>query len=654
MRLPLQGESFKRNGSEYEIVYASIDRVRFSDLRSHNIRTETLDDFVDFIQSAKGKVEHPFLGEPESLLGAFTKKEQQIMMERYELILYVESRATRMASKLLVEPLLKEFAEKNNIKSYSFQTFYRLYSLFIKERNITSLLPKTKKRGQKKKVYSEDIEDLIQENLNNVYLNKQRYSAQHCYDILEADYNTLFGSLPLKKRPEFISRSGYYRRVNDLDQYTVTEMREGKTKANKLFRCKGITEELSRALERVEVDGNYLDLHIVDPSTGEILGRPRLTVFIDVITRCILSFELSINGFSAASLLRAFKAALTTKNDMPGGRIEKLYIDNGSDYISESFQNACSSLKIQVHHLAPRTPNAKSHVERFFRTLNENLIHRLKGTTFSNPQQKGEDYNSEELARLTLEEVREQIEGYIHNRYHITPHRITKRAPIELWDELNEEDQVNQLSAKNVDTVCRLVQTRMINNSRVTYKGLYFTSASLADIDYRQKRRRRDARVEQGVEIYIDESDLSYVLVRALDIPNAPFVRAVSTRPNYTKNLSVFEHKLITEALNKAGQRDLEKHSEERLKWVREHIRTSLAQETTKKSLRQSAQLPALEEEISELISQPMPVALSPLSGEETISVKQPVADETNDEIVIDAFASEDMDMNSKGAAFEK
>jgi putative transposase len=654
MRIPIQGEIFTKNGTIYEIVYASIDRVRFSNTRSHDLITETFDDFIAFLKSGKGVTQHPFDKPPEILLGAYSDKEIHTMMERFDLIMFVEDRTVKTGSKTIVSPILKEFAEMRQSKVYTFSTFTRLYKLWRTHMDITCLLPQTKKRGQKKKLFDDDIEELISDVIYEVYLHDARIDGQKCYDELVNRYNETFGSIPFKERPSLISRSGFYRRLKELDQYWVVSCRYGKTRADKIFRCKGIGEEVVRPLQRVEADGNFLDVFIIDPNTHAVIGRPRLTLFIDVFTRAILGYDLSIGGFCAANLLKAFKDAINSSNGLPGGRIEKLYIDNGSDYISRSFQNACSALKIEVHHLAPKNPNGKTYVERFFKTLNSNLIHGLKGTTFSNPIDKGEDYNPEEFASLTLDELQSEIDKYIREYYHQKPHRSTKRAPLDYWKELNEKDPVNAVSPKSFDTICRRVLKRTINNSRVQFENLHYTSASLAEIDYRLRTKRRDANIDERVEVYIDESDLSYVLVRPLDIPDGPFIKAVSTRPKYTKNLSVFEHKLITAALNKAGKQDFEKYEQERLDWVRQHIRKRLSEEDTKRSRRQSFRLGEIKKELGEMdFSEILDQAPKPALNDAD-NAKQRIINEMDDEIVIDEFASETVEMCIKGDSDEK
>lgn len=75
----------------------------------------------------------------------------------------------------------------------------------------------------------------------------------------------------------------------------------------------------------------------------------------------------------------------------------------------------------------------KGAVERFFRTMAEDLIHRLPGTTFSNTRERG-DYPSEKLACLTLTDLESAVMKWIVDRYLQKPHRgLGGLTPAKAW-----------------------------------------------------------------------------------------------------------------------------------------------------------------------------------------------------------------------------
>jgi putative transposase len=73
--------------------------------------------------------------------------------------------------------------------------------------------------------------------------------------------------------------------------------------------------ETQRPLERVEIDHTLVDTHIVDAKDGGPLGRPWLTIAIDVFTRVVLGFYLALEPPSRLSLALCLRHAILPKDD---------------------------------------------------------------------------------------------------------------------------------------------------------------------------------------------------------------------------------------------------------------------------------------------------------------------------------------------------
>lgn len=98
-------------------------------------------------------------------------------------------------------------------------------------------------------------------------------------------------------------------------------------------------------------------------------------------------------------------------------------VDNGSDFASKEFKRVAEEvLKSEVRYCPPGQPEFKGAVERFYRTLNQKVIHELPGTTKSNPEDKGQ-YNSEKHACLTLKELEEVIIRFLVDIYPFEEHK---------------------------------------------------------------------------------------------------------------------------------------------------------------------------------------------------------------------------------------
>jgi len=96
-------------------------------------------------------------------------------------------------------------------------------------------------------------------------------------------------------------------------------------------------------LERIECDHTRLDLMIVDAETRLPLGRPRLTVILDVDSRIVHGIHISFYHPSYLSLMQSLRHVINQKdymrnhypeikNDWPAsGLPDLLVVDNGTD-----------------------------------------------------------------------------------------------------------------------------------------------------------------------------------------------------------------------------------------------------------------------------------------------------------------------------------
>lgn len=305
-------------------------------------------------------------------------------------------------------------------------------------RSDEALMPKLRAARIDHRSIERAVLDIVDSSVQSVYLNRQRNSISAVYADIElaiANHNAATRGGPLKMP----SKETVRRIVNRIDAYERDLTRRGKYYARRKHRAAGAALVAREPLEICQADGQYMDIIVVEPprDDGEpqqALGRPYLTGVIDVRTRCVLSAFVSLAPFSGGTLLKTMATAVVASPGRPRGIMSKLIVDNGSDFRDSGFMRFCAALDITLEPCAPRTPNGKAIVERFFRTVNEDLVHKLPGTTFSNPTQRG-DYNSQVYARLTLDDLNRHVQTWIDEVYHQRPHRGLGRAPMAVWNE---------------------------------------------------------------------------------------------------------------------------------------------------------------------------------------------------------------------------
>lgn len=536
--LPNVGQRFVIAGSEYEVAHCDHRHIRYASCKGGKQHNCTVDKFDELSQNKTFK----FTSNIHNIAVPTVEKD---INERNRKLAYVNVVLINNINEndFTVQTTIKNIATLRKEKAPATSTVYRWLQQYIeKDYNPNSLLPKRTKRKQRNSFFGTDVDEAIDKLINAHYLTMQRITATAAAILIKDDLPFMEGidASTLGN----VSIRTIRRRIAALDPHTVMSKRMGKHMTKKLFKAAGKSKITARPLQEVEADGHIMDILLVDPSDGEEIGRPYLTLIIDRNTRCVLSYTVSFIPFSNVTLLQTMKGALNTDNGLPGGSIEKLLVDNGCDYISNATKNLCNHVGTTIEYGGPRDPDSKPFVERFFGTLNTQLVHQLKGTTFSNPNDKGE-YDSVTMCEISIAE----LEGYISKWieiYHKRYHSSLADCPTLAWDKGLKRHSVAMYKTEDIDLFARCVSRRTINNGRVRSENLFWYSHALATIEQRLKSKKKKA----IIDIYIDELDLSQVYVKdPFDENN--YILAVSTKSEYTSKLSLYEHRLIeTEKLS--------------------------------------------------------------------------------------------------------
>jgi len=189
-------------------------------------------------------------------------------------------------------------------------------------------------------------------------------------------------------------------------------------------------QEASAPNELWQADHTLLDIELLY-GKGQVC-RPWLTLIVDDYSRAIVGYYLCEGAPSAINTALAFRQAIWRKADpeWPAcGIPETLYVDNGSDFISEHIKQVCIALKIRLIHSMPGRPRGRGKIERLFRTVNDMLLAELPGYL------KGDQ--SQSRPQLTITEFTERLETFITQTYHHRNHGTTGEAPIKRWSEGN-------------------------------------------------------------------------------------------------------------------------------------------------------------------------------------------------------------------------
>jgi putative transposase len=238
------------------------------------------------------------------------------------------------------------------------------------------------------------------------------------------------------------SRNTIASRVAAMDTVQVAQARDG-TAAVRTLRAAGGTPPVvvAAVLEQVQIDHTMIDVIVVDDRDRLPIGRPYLTVAIDVYSRCIVGLVVTLEAPSAVSVGLCLAHACCDKRpwlerlgvdfDWPmGGKPAQLYVDNAAEFKSEALRRGCEQHGIGLDFRPRGQPHFGGVVERVIGTA-MGMVHELPGTTFSNPAQRGE-YDSDGKAVLTLRELERWLVLAVAS-YHGTVHGGLEQTPAGRW-----------------------------------------------------------------------------------------------------------------------------------------------------------------------------------------------------------------------------
>lgn len=255
-------------------------------------------------------------------------------------------------------------------------------------------------RGQRR--LSSVVDDIIATEIENFYLTRPKPTLAHLVRSIALACN---GS---NLRPP--ARKTIAARISAIDQARLVKARDGSKAAGDQYRPVTAAYEADYALHIVQIDHTLADIIIVDEQFRKPVGRPTLTLQVDVATRVIPGFYISLEKPSATSVGMAIRHAVLPKLawlsergvnlDYPVFGIPRfLHLDNAREFHSHALERGCQEHGIGLKFRPVRTPHYGGHIERLIgTTIGE--VHLLPGTTFSNIQAKG-DYDAEGKACMT-------------------------------------------------------------------------------------------------------------------------------------------------------------------------------------------------------------------------------------------------------------
>jgi len=341
-------------------------------------------------------------------------------------------------------------------------------------------------------------------------------------------------------------------RLAAIDPAELVATREGPKTARSRYHPVPGTYRIERAFEVVQIDHTLVDVIVVDRAHRKPLQRPWVTLAIDVASRMVAGFYLTLEPPSALSVSLAIQHLVQPKLDWldgfgineawpTSGLPETIHVDNAKEFRSKAMRRGAEEHGISLQYRPIGAPHYGGHIERLIGTM-MGAAHLLPGSTFSNIKDRG-DYDSAANSSMTLDELERWFTLEI-TRYHAERHRSLGIPPVAAWQEAVQKRDVplrHPFDPEGFRIDFLPTVERMVRRDGIHLFGLRYWDDVLSIWAGRQGRQLR---------VSYDPRDLSTVFVRGPDGQRYPVRFADLRHPPIT----LAEHRRAQTVLRERGR----------------------------------------------------------------------------------------------------
>jgi len=489
----------------------------------------------------------------------------------------------------------------------SMRMVFRLIAYYRRKPCTSVLAPEPRGRKCGSRILDPSLEKIIETAIKDFYLRREKPSLASLHrEVQQACHKA--GATP----PSY---KAIQSRVRDFDLRQVITRRMGPKQAAQRLSPVKAGLHVTEPLQLLQMDHTLVDVVVVDEVDREPIGRPWLTLAIDVATRAVPGFYLSLEAPSATSVALALAMAVLPKNkflaaqhidfDWPcQGLPQAIHLDNAREFHSNALKRGCQEHGIEISFRPPGRPHFGGHIERLIGTM-MGEVHLLPGTTFSSVAARG-DYKPADTAVMTMRELDRWLTLQITGIYHRSLHRGLGRSPQQEWNQaMKSQAQVRLPHSEQQFYIDFLpYERRVIRRDGIRIFNIFYWTDSLTTLLHQS---------HNVSAVHYDPRDLSRVYVKDrqnefIEVPyrTRSFIPITleeqrwATRKLRNENAAVNEQALFRAI---AQRREMVEEAEKKtMRTRRSHQKTAYAlQSTVPESPTQSA------EEVPEIVGPVQP-----------------------------------------------
>lgn len=405
-----------------------------------------------------------------------------------------------------------------------YTTLYRWLKAYTSTRSLVSLLPQKRGWSKTRKRVDDEVDKIIHHCIENYYLTKARLTPKTVYLRITEACNKAKIAAP--------SQSTVYRRIGKVPEERRLRARGHSDLADNRFSARaGKFPGADTILSVIQIDHTPLDIIIVDDEHRESIKRVWLTLAIDVFSRMVTGFYLSLDAPSTTSVAMCLSHSILPKSNwlahleidldwMVWGVPKKVHVDNGADFTSDTLRIGCMENNINLEFRPVAKPQYGGHIERLLGTFQINLKD-LDGKTFNSPKRRGK-YDSEKNAVFDFDSLEKWLTNAII-KYHHEKHDVIGVPPATKWM-MAVEGELEDLprgwpdvpiDPKAIELSFMPHTFRTIRSQGIVWDGIYYFSDNIrsligsVDPETRKPKKyivRRDPRNITCIWVYDDQS----------------------------------------------------------------------------------------------------------------------------------------------------
>lgn len=367
------------------------------------------------------------------------------------------------------------------------------------------------------------------------------------------------------------SKRTFRRRCDALEQSRTVAAGRGKAAVEQFWDGGGRSLTADYALHRIIIDHTPLDAHAVSDDLEMVLGRPWLTIAIDVFTRAIVGWVLTFMDPSVWTVAEVLKRISLPKRPPSlmqqrypilrhiRGKPTEIILDNAAEFTSHNLEAAARAAGLSIRWCPIRKPRYRGVGERIFRTINTWACDQLPGRVLPPAETRRLGYDPEQFACVLMEEIEADLNQVIAE-YNTDPHdaldqrqpalvfeREAMRRGIDVWADF----EGFRLDMLPVEDGAQLSPGGIRAFGTLRYAGKREVVALLDDLVAVEGRRQRRDQATATVSYRYDPLDISKIHV--WNRVKRQYVTLTSTDERYSDGMPLaFHEQLRADALSQS------------------------------------------------------------------------------------------------------